>query len=67
MHSAITLGAPSDAEVSLLLAGAEPVAMRSWRLVASVHVRTARSLLIATAGVWGYDAVRVVLAMRSVR
>jgi len=67
MNSAITVRVPSDAEVSLLLAGAEPVGMRSWRLAASVHVRAARILGSAAACVWGYDFIRVVLALRSIR
>ena len=67
MNSAITVGTPSDIEVSLLLASAEPVGMRSWRLARSVHVRTARYLGAAAASVWGYDFVRVVLAVRSTR
>jgi len=67
MNSAITANAPSDAEVSLRLASAEPVGMRSWRMAASVHVRTARGLASAATCVWGYDVVRVVLALRSIR
>jgi hypothetical protein len=67
MYSAHTANAPSDAEVSLLLAGAEPVRMRSWRMAASVHMRTARGMASAAACVWGYDAVRVVFALRAIR
>jgi hypothetical protein len=67
MNSAITATAPSDAEVALLLAGAEPVGMRSWRLAATVHVRSARIIAGAATCVWGYDVIRVVVAVRSSR
>jgi len=67
MNSAISSQAPSDAELLLLLAGAEPGAMRSWRLASTVHSRVARGLLTTTACLWAYDVARVLLAVRAIR
>ena len=67
MNSAISSHAPSEAELLLLLAGAEPVRMRSWRLVNTVHSRMARGLATMTAGLWAYDIARVLLAVRAIR
>lgn len=67
MNSAIPSHAPSEAELLLLLAGAEPVGMRSWRLANTVHTRMARGLATTTAGLWAYDVARVLLAVHAIR
>ena len=55
----------SDAELTLLLAAAEPATVRAMRVASALYLRTWVGCAAAAAAVWSYDAIRLFAALRT--